>query len=305
MVNAKSLDTTETFEFIGIRPAAPGARPPIRVEFAATSHPGKVRANNEDHFLVTRMGRTFEAVSTNMPQGALPGLVDEVAYGMVVADGMGGMAAGEHASQLAIRTGVELVLSSPMWATRVDDDAARQLTARLSEYFREVDSVVIGQAKNDRHLSGMGTTLTVAYIIDTSAFIVHVGDSRAYHFRKGKLDQLTRDHTMAQDLLRAGAIRPEDVQRHSKRHVLTNFVGGPSSGVEPEVKTVHLEDGDYLLLCSDGLTEMVKDEQISRVLDSGKPTDVAAKTLIDMALEAGGRDNVTVVLARFAIPKAS
>ncbi len=204
MSNPLSLSTTETFEFIGIRPAGQ-ARPSIRVEFAATSHPGKVRSNNEDHFLVTRMGRTFEAVSTNMPDGALPELVDEVAYGMVVADGMGGMAAGEKASQLAIRTGVDLVLNSPMWATRVDQEVARQLIDRMRAYFHEVDNAVIGQANANRHLSGMGTTLTVAYIIDSTAFIVHVGDSRAYHFRKGKLYQITRDHTMAQDLLRAGA----------------------------------------------------------------------------------------------------
>lgn len=295
--------TTETFEFIGIRPAPQGSRAPIRVEFAATSHPGKVRANNEDHFLVTRMGRTFEAVSTNMPYGALPDLVDEVAYGMVVADGMGGMAAGEKASQLAIRTGVDLVLNSPMWATRVDEIAARQLIERLRGYFQQVDSVVIGEARSHHQLSGMGTTLTVAYIIDTSAFIVHVGDSRAYHFRRGKLSQLTRDHTMAEELARAGQIKPEDVHRHSKRHVLTNFVGGPSSGVEPEVCTVQLEDGDYLLLCSDGLTEMVKDEQISRVLRTARGTDQAARALIDLALEGGGRDNVTVVLARFEVSR--
>jgi PPM family protein phosphatase len=300
MSKLPSMSNTQTFEFVGIRPSNAA----VRVEFAAFSHPGKVRSNNEDHFLVTRMGRTFEVVSTNMPEGALPDLVDEVAYGMVVADGMGGMAAGEKASQLAIRTGVELVLNSPMWATRVDEQAARLLIARLREYFRQVDSVVFDEGSTDHQLSGMGTTLTVAYIISTSAFIVHVGDSRAYQFRKGKLDQITRDHTMAQDLLRAGHIRPEDVHRHSKRHVLTNFVGGPSSGVEPEVSTVQLEDGDYLLLCSDGLTEMVQDDQIARVLGSDRSIDAAAKALVDLALDAGGRDNVTVVLARFEIPKA-
>ena len=308
MPDSPAISTTETFQFIGIRPAGESpdrSRAPIRVEFAATSHPGKVRSNNEDHFLVTRMGRTFESVSTNMPDGALPDLVDEVAYGMVVADGMGGMAAGEKASQLAIRTGVDLVLNSPMWATRVDQEAARQLIGRLRDYFREVDSVVVGEASADRHLSGMGTTLTVAYVIDTSAFIVHVGDSRAYHFRKGTLRQITRDHTIAQDLVRTGQIKAEDARRHAQRHVLTNFVGGPYSGVRPEVSTVQLEDGDFLLLCSDGLTEMVNDERIGRVLGSGRTIDDAAKKLVDLALEAGGRDNVTVVLARFEISEVA
>jgi PPM family protein phosphatase len=306
MLNPRTTDSTQTLEFVGILPAGRSSeetKPPLRIEFAAISHPGKVRTNNEDHFLVTRMGRTFQSVATNMPAGAVPDFVDEVAYGMIVADGMGGMAAGEKASQIAIRTGVDLVLNSPMWATRADEHASRQLIERMRGYFRQVDSAVIGEAKADRHLSGMGTTLTVAYIIDHSAFIVHVGDSRAYRFGKGKLEQITSDHTMAQDLARAGAIRPEDVPHHSKRHVLTNFVGGPSSGVEPEVHTVQLVDGDYLLLCSDGLSEMVKDAQIAQVLGSAKATDSAAKLLIDLALEGGGRDNVTVVLAHFAIPK--
>jgi PPM family protein phosphatase len=300
-------ETTETLEFAGIRPARHGAdpaRPPIRIEFAAISHPGKVRSNNEDHFLINRMGRTFDVVSTNMPPGGVPDHVEEVAYGMVVADGMGGMAAGEKASQLAIRTGVDLVLNSPMWATRIDDQAAQQLISRMREYFRKVDSVVIGEAMTDRHLSGMGTTLTFAYIINTDAFIVHVGDSRAYLFRKGKLEQLTRDHTMAQGLADLGAIRPEEVHRHAKRHVLTNFVGGPSSGVEPEVATVQLRDGDYLLLCSDGLTEMVEDSAIARTLCNATATDSAARVLIDLALAGGGRDNVTVVLARIEVPEA-
>jgi protein phosphatase len=301
-------ESTETLEYVGIRPARHGtdpSKPPIRIEFAAISHPGRVRTNNEDHFLINRMGRTFNVVSSNMPPGDVPDHVDEVAYGMVVADGMGGMAAGEKASQLAIRTGVDLVLNSPMWATRINDQAAQALIGRMREYFRKVDSVVIGEAMSDRHLSGMGTTLTLAYIVNTDAFVVHVGDSRAYLFRKGKLEQLTRDHTMAQGLADLGAIKPEEVHRHAKRHVLTNFVGGPSSGVEPDVTTLQLKDGDYLLLCSDGLTEMVEDQAINRTLGDATATDSAARALVDMALERGGRDNVTVVLAHIRVPESS
>ena len=300
-------ETTETLEFVGIRPARHGAdptKPPIRIEFAAISHPGKVRTNNEDHFLVNRLGRTFNLVSSNMPPGDVPEHVDEVAYGMVVADGMGGMAAGEKASQLAIRTGVDLVLNSTMWATRINDQAVQLLIGRMREYSRNVDSVVIGEANATPNLGWMGTTLTLAYIVNTDAFIVHVGDSRAYLFRNGKLEQLTRDHTMAQGLADLGAIKPEEVHRHAKRHVLTNFVGGPSSGVEPEVSTLQLKDGDYLLLCTDGLTEMVEDQAINRALGSATATDSAVRALVDMALEGGGRDNVTVVLAHITVPEA-
>ncbi len=273
----------------------------VRFEFGAVSEPGKVRNRNEDHFLITRMGRTFGVLSTNMPLGSLPSSIEEEAYGMVVADGMGGMAAGEKASLLAIQTGVDLVLNSPMWATRIDDEAARQLIARLREYFRKVDSVVIGEGRSDRHLSGMGTTLTIAYIVKTDAFIVHVGDSRAYLFRKGKLEQLTHDHTMAQGLADAGQIRPDEVPRHAKRHVLTNFVGGPSSGVEPEVSTIALEHDDFLLLCSDGLTEMVQDEEIGTIIGRSKSADEASKSLMSLALDRGGRDNITILIARVVV----
>jgi serine/threonine protein phosphatase PrpC len=299
--------TMETTEVVTVRPTGGAdrqARASVRIDFAAISDPGKVRTNNEDHYLINRLGRTFGVVATNMPPGSLPDPVDEVAYGMVVADGMGGMAAGEKASQLAIRTGVDLVLNSGKWATRIDDLEARQLIGRMRDYFHKVDSVVIGQARNDRQLNGMGTTLTLAYIVNTDVFIVHVGDSRAYLCRQGKLEQLTRDHTMAQGLADLGAIKPEEVHRHAKRHVLTNFVGGPSSGVEPEVATLHLQDGDTLLLCSDGLTEMVEDQEITRVLANSGTSDAAAKALVDLALEAGGKDNVTVLVARIEIPRA-
>jgi protein phosphatase len=171
----------------------------------------------------------------------------------------------------------------------------------MREYFKKVDSVVIGEARADRHLSGMGTTLTLAYIVKTDAFIVHVGDSRAYLQRKGKLEQLTRDHTMAQGLADAGAIRPDEIPHHAKRHVLTNFVGGPSSGVEPEVCTIELKNDDWLLLCSDGLTEMVADLEIARVLARSKTADEASKALLALALEAGGRDNVTILVARVQV----
>ncbi len=273
------------------------ALPGFRLDFAAVSDPGKVRSHNEDHYLITRMGRTFGLVATNVPEGSLPDNIDEEAFGMVVADGMGGMAAGEKASLLAIQTGVDLVLNSPMWATRIDEEAARQLISQIRSYFRKVDSVIVGEGRSDRQLSGMGTTLTLAYIVKTDAFIVHVGDSRAYLFRQGQVERLTRDHTMAQGLADAGAIRKEDVPHHAKRHVLTNFVGGPSSGVEPEVSTIELKNGDILLLCTDGLTDMVHDEEIAEILGRARSAEEASKELLALALDRGGRDNVTILLA--------
>jgi serine/threonine protein phosphatase PrpC len=305
--DARDPESTEyeSTEYDSKAPPTPGlssSRRPVHVEFAAISDPGKLRQNNEDHYIITQMTRSFRALDTNMPAGQLPEPTDDVAYGMVVADGMGGMAAGERASQLAIRTGVQLVLNSPRWATKIDEEEARALIARMRDYFRKVDTAVIGQARADQGLRGMGTTLTMAYSVGIDVFIVHVGDSRAYLFRKGRLEQLTRDHTVAQNLADVGAIKPEEVHRHATRHVLTNFVGGPSHGVDPEIATLQVQDGDFLLLCSDGLTEMVEDAHIVEILKDAGTCNAATKALVAKALANGGRDNVTVLLARYDIP---
>jgi PPM family protein phosphatase len=301
---ARDPDTTEyEFKEPPSTDISPSSRRQVRVEFAALSDPGKIRQNNEDHYIITQMGRSFRALATNMPAGELPEPVDDISYAMAVADGMGGMAAGEKASQLAIRTGVQLVLSSSRWATKIDEEEARQLIVRMRDYLRKIDHALIGQARADRDLRGMGTTLTIAYSFGIDVFIVHVGDSRAYIYRKERLEQLTRDHTVAQNLADLGAIKPEEVHRHATRHVLTNFVGGPSQGVDPEIATLQIQDGDFLLLCSDGLTEMVGDADIATILKDAGTCNAAAKALVARALANGGRDNVTVVLARYDVPK--
>jgi protein phosphatase len=232
----------------------------------------------------------------------LPDQVEQVANGMVVADGMGGLAAGERASILAIRTGVNLVLDSPKWALSINDHEARLLIERMKSYFVGVDAVLAHQGVNDFSLTGMGTTLTVAYTVGADVFIIHVGDSRAYLFRKGRLEQLTRDHTVAQQLAEVGVLRPEEVQFHVTRHVLTDFVGGPPHAIDPEIDTLELIDGDCLLLCSDGLTDMVSDREIAEILRVIPEPDAAAQALVDRALDRGGRDNVTVILARYEFP---
>jgi protein phosphatase len=305
--DARDPDTTEyeikELPSQGIPPlSSPSPRRQVRVEFAALSDPGRVRQNNEDHYIITQMGRSFRALATNMPAGELPEPIDDTSYEMAVADGMGGMAAGERASQLAIRTGVQLVLSSSRWATKIDEEEARQLIARMRDYLRKIDYTLIGQARADRDLRGMGTTLTIAYSFGIDVFIVHVGDSRAYIYRKKKLEQLTRDHTVAQNLADVGAIKPEEVHRHATRHVLTNFIGGPSQGVDPEIATLQLQDGDFLLLCSDGLSDMVSDAEIAAILGDSGTCNAAVKALVAKALANGGRDNVTVLLARYDVP---
>ena len=148
----------------------------------------------------------------------------------------------------------------------MDGPEARQLVDRMRGYFMQVDAALIRETLRNPSLAGMGTTLTVAYSVGSHAFIVHAGDSRVYLMRGGGLRQLTRDHTLAQSLADAGKIPAESVGAHSARHVLVNFAGGPRRGIEPDVVTIDLEDGDRLLLCTDGLTGMVSDAEIAVVL---------------------------------------
>ena len=131
---------------------------------------------------------------------------------------------------------------------------------------QEIDEAITQRSEADRRLFGMGTTLTAAYSIGVDLFIIHLGDSRAYLYRNGDLQHLTKDHTVAQAMADAGYIAPEEVRHHKKRHVLTNFLGGHHGKVKADVRWLRLADGDRLLLCSDGLTDMVDDASIAEIL---------------------------------------
>jgi serine/threonine protein phosphatase PrpC len=151
----------------------------------------------------------------------------------------------------------------------------------------------------------MGTTLTMSYSVGHDLYIVHAGDSRAYLFREGNLEQITSDHTLVQLLVSGGVLSPEDAKTHARRNVVTNVIGGPSAGVHAEIHKVRLNDGDVLLLCSDGLTEPVSDEMIAETLDRTSDPEIAAAQLVALALEKGGPDNVTAVVARYSIEDPS
>jgi protein phosphatase len=303
------LDTAE-FEFL-VSPLSttgtrrPPAEPPtssVQVRIGAVSHAGKVRPRNEDHYMVARVRRTLNILAHNLPADEMPGAIGEDAYAMVVADGMGGMNAGDVASMLAISTGVKLADKSVKWGFKINEKEARDLLNRISAYFQEIDRRITQKSESDRRLFGMGTTLTVVYSVGVHLFLIHVGDSRAYLFRRGHLEQLTRDHTVAQALADAGQIKQEDVRKHSKRNTLTNYLGGHQGKVKADVRWLRLEDGDRVLVCSDGLTDMVEDPMIASCLTRHPESDQAALRLQQLALDHGGKDNITVVVARFSVP---
>ena len=272
----------------------------VRADLAGLSDVGRVRPNNEDHFLVVRFDRALQTLLTNLPEGLVPPRAEEVGYGMVVADGMGGMAAGEVASRLAIRTLVDLALSTPDWVLKKGTPEIERVMQRMAERYRRVDEALSEEAQADPGLSGMGTTMTLACSIGSDLVLAHVGDSRAYLMRSGELHLLTRDHTLVQELVDRGVVRPEDASTHPFRHVLTRYLGGGRGDiVTEEVQRISLADADQLLLCTDGLTDLVDATTIGAILRSAVSSKDACETLVEAALQKGGKDNVTVVLARY------
>ena len=171
----------------------------------------------------------------------------------------------------------------------------------LRESLRRADRTLFEQAQNNPSLYGMGTTLTMAYSVADDLYVVHAGDSRAYLFRDGQLDQMTADHTIVQALVNAGMISAEEARHHHRRHVVTNVLGGPSEGVHAEIHKVEVRDGDVFLFCSDGLIEPVPDDAIAAHPRRARRPPGRRSGAPPAALDGGGPDNVTVVVARYRV----
>ncbi len=286
-------------------PQPAGVSSLVELDLAALSDPGRVRKNNEDTFFAARFDRSMRMLQTNLPAGQIPPWYSETAYGMLVADGVGGAAAGEIASRTAVLALVDLAIETPDWIMRLDEARSREILQRMERRFQQIRETLVEHAAADPTLRGMGTTMTVACSLGPELLTAHVGDSRAYVFRKGgRLERLTRDQTMAQSLADSGAITQAEVATSPYRHVLTSALATRGAFVQVELKRTHLSDGDQILLCSDGLTEMVPDDVIARELAAPGKAAPVCRRLVDFALEAGGKDNVTVVLGRYRIPES-
>ena len=275
--------------------------PRVGIKFAALTDTGKLRGNNEDHFLVARLSKSMQICKTSLPGEGKTQFSEEEGYLIVVADGMGGAAAGERASALAVESVEAFVLNTLKWFLHLSGHDEVALLAELRQSLERADRTVIERARSNAAFHGMGTTLTMAYSVATDLYIVHAGDSRAYLFRDGELEQLTSDHTFVQALIDGGSISHEDAKRHNRRNIVTNVIGGPREGVFAEIHKLALIDGDTLLFCTDGLTEPVSDDAIARVLEHHSDPEDACTRLVDLALSRGGPDNVTVVVARYQI----
>jgi len=270
--------------------------PDLQFTFGGATHVGNVRASNDDHFAIVRRRRSSELVLSDIAEADLP-LAEDSAYGIIVADGIGGSRFGELASRLAIQTMFELAGQATSWVTKFTDMQAQQIQQRVDAYVKRMQSTLRESMNADPALAGMGTTWTSAHLMPPYALIVHIGDSRAYKLRDGNLRRITRDDTMAQALIDAG-ISPDNVRKLG--NILLNSLGGETDDVTAQVRQIYLQPGDRLLVCTDGLTDMVTDRQIESMLQSHADPQAACDALINAALAAGGKDNVTVALAAVA-----
>jgi PPM family protein phosphatase len=224
---------------------------------AVATHTGRKRRHNEDAYVLE------------------PPL-------FAIADGMGGARAGEVASSLA---------AAALQSGKVDGNGEERVTALIQAANRSVYE----RSSQDAEVAGMGTTMTVALVEDSTVTLGHVGDSRAYVLRDGELEQLTNDHSLVAELVRGGKLSAEEAEHHPQRSVITRALG-TDPDVDVDTFTVEAEDGDVFVLCSDGLTDMVGDDEIGEVLARSRENlKEAAEELVRRANKAGGQDNITVV----------
>jgi protein phosphatase len=300
----RPLDDTLSLPPSGLIPGVPVRAPEateVRIDVAGLSDKGKVREENQDHFLVVRAGRYAETLATSLPAGAIPERSEDRGLVMVVADGMGGQAAGEVASRMVLVTLTHLILNHPEWALKVNEKSAADIQERVVARYQALDAALADRMQEDPALKGMGTTLTFAYSIGLDVFIAHAGDSRAYLFHEGSVRQLTRDDTYVQRLVDAGMLSREAASGHQLRNALTNVLGGGRRSVDVELERLRVAGGDCLLLCSDGLTGTMSDDEIAGILGRTASAAESCRRLVDLALERGAPDNVTAIVARYEI----
>lgn len=252
---------------------------PAKTEVAGTTHVGMKRNHNEDNFLL-------------VPDESL----------FCVADGMGGHSSGEIASRIAVDEIQEFFRMTAKdhdctWPYKMDK-ARNYDENRLATGIKLANRTIYDRAQADAKYRGMGTTVVAVYFVNSTAYIGHVGDSRGYLYRHGKVQQITEDHSLLNDYIRAKKLTPEEIENFPHKNVIVRALGMKDT-VQVDVVRLEPAEGDVFLLCSDGLSGMVPDDKIAEVLQRVTDLNAAVKQLIEMANAAGGIDNVTCVLARF------
>ena len=272
----------------------------IEVDVHGATDRGKVRGANEDQFLIAALHKVVAIHGTSIPLSYQQQLDSGArALLLLVADGVGGRPGGDQASSLTLDAIVSYVTTSMRCFYKLDEQIPTDLLDELAQVVRQSHERLRAKAQDVPEQAGMATTLTLAHVLWPRAYVVQIGDSRCYHWRDGLLRQVTRDQTVVQDLVDNGALSASDAARSPFASMLVQAIGGESD-VNPVISRVDLAAGDGLLLCTDGLTKHVPDEEIGAALDSGTAAEDAVRHLMTTTLDRGATDNVTVIASRFS-----
>lgn len=267
------------------------------IDVYGLTHQGKVRQSNQDHFLICSLSRQVQVHQTSLPDiGQVAGAAERLAFLAMVADGVGGGNMGGEASRLAVEHITAFVLQSvhAYYTADPHDDAA--FARVLEEAAMQAHADLLERGQNDPDTRGMATTLTLWIGVWPRAYLLQVGDSRCYVLRGRELTQISRDQTMAQELVDAGVMKRSEADRTKWAHVLSSAIGGPQTA--PVVVRLDQAWNQVGLLCSDGLTKHVTDERIRERLRTMSSAKQACEALLEDALADGGTDNITILIGR-------
>jgi protein phosphatase len=267
-------------------------------ETFGTTDVGQKRSINQDQFLIAELSKSMLVSASSLPEintgrffGEIQGQV------LLVADGMGGHAAGEKASSMVLQHLIGRLLNSVHWFFQSETDSEEEFIDALRQLLTDAHKRLLAASREDLTATGMGTTLTMAYIHWPRMYVVHAGDSRCYLVRKGVAQQLTTDHTLARQMVEAGGMKPEDEATSRWSNVLWNVVGGNSEReLLAEVHRVDLREGDSVVLCSDGLYRYLGRQELAAMIEAEPDASIACGNLIEHANQRGGEDNVTVIV---------
>jgi PPM family protein phosphatase len=267
----------------------------VQVDASGLTDVGRKRKANEDHFVIVSLRKAADVRQTSVPDPRVfERLQGQEALLFLVADGVGGRAGGAMASETAVTSLVEYLADAAGCVQELDTDREHDFLERLENAVRQTHQRIFTEGGGRGQ--GMATTLTMAVLVWPRAYLLHVGDSRAFYLHKGRLKQLTRDQTTGEYMVDAGAWTEEQARKAPTASALISALGGDDLTVA--VGLVDLQPGDVLLLCTDGLTRHVPDERIAQVLGRAADAESACRELVNDALEGGGSDNITVVVAR-------
>lgn len=267
------------------------------------THPGLVRKENQDHFLIATIHKVLQVFQTSVPAETLGSLTSPSrGFVFLVADGVGGGPGGKEASRTALKGVVDYVVKAMDLYVQIDPAVELEYLAELLHSVEKSHELVRQVRKSEDDEETGATTLTMVCIRWPRAYLIHVGDSRCYRLRNGELELLTVDQTMAQAMVESGALSPDQAERSALKHVLYSAIGG--SRAEPYTFATDLEWNDVMLLCTDGLTKHVSDTEIRDALRTCTDAKATAEELLQLVLDRGASDNTTLVIGRLRRPPA-